>query len=69
LHGYQGCFENAEGQKNDKIVESEKEESRKGISEIEGQGAMGSAERALAASEFQTRKETGRFSCVPAFLI
>jgi len=29
LHGYHRCFENAEGQKNDKIVESGKEETRK----------------------------------------
>jgi len=32
------------------------QEKRKGISEIEGKGAMGSAERALAVSEFQMRK-------------
>jgi hypothetical protein len=35
------------------IFESGKEESRKGISEIEDKGAIGSAERALAVSEFQ----------------
>jgi hypothetical protein len=51
-------------QGNDKIFESGKQESRKGISEIEGKGAMGSAERALVASEFQTRK--GAF---PSFLL
>jgi hypothetical protein len=58
-------------QGNDKIFESGKQESRKGISVIEGKGAMGSAERALVASEFQTRKGEG-VSCIetrsaPAF--
>jgi len=45
-----------------RFFESGNEESRKGISEIEGQGAMGSAEQGGEPSEFQMGRVR---SCFP----